>query len=200
MQPHNIVSREEWIAARKAHLAHEKEYTKARERLAEERRALPWVKVDKDYVFDGPDGKVVAGRSVQGAQPARGAALHVRARLERCLQELLVLGRRLRAHDPASCRARHHDGRDLARAAAKARRVQAADGLDLRLAVVRRQAISTTTTPFRSRRSKSSRGDRLQFRHHAASASRKRPESACSTATRPATSSTPIPASPAAST
>jgi len=57
MQPHNIVSREEWIAARKAHLAHEKEYTRARERLSEERRALPWVKVDKTYVFDGPNGK-----------------------------------------------------------------------------------------------------------------------------------------------
>ncbi len=57
MQPHTVVSREEWIAARKAHLAHEKEYTKARERLAEERRALPWVKVDKDYLFDGPNGK-----------------------------------------------------------------------------------------------------------------------------------------------
>src|SRR5947199_8564878 len=58
MQPHAIVSREEWIAARKAHLAQEKEYTKARERLSEERRALPWVKVDKDYVFDGPNGRV----------------------------------------------------------------------------------------------------------------------------------------------
>ena len=58
MQPHTVVSREEWLAARKAHLAHEKEYTRARERLSEERRALPWVKVDKDYAFDGPDGKV----------------------------------------------------------------------------------------------------------------------------------------------
>jgi predicted dithiol-disulfide oxidoreductase (DUF899 family) len=58
MQPHTIVSREEWIAARKAHLTHEKEYTKVRERLAEARRALPWVKVEKDYLFDGPDGKV----------------------------------------------------------------------------------------------------------------------------------------------
>jgi len=55
---HPVVSREEWIAARKAHLAREKEYTRARERLAEERRALPWVKVDKDYLFDGPDGRV----------------------------------------------------------------------------------------------------------------------------------------------
>src|SRR5216683_2857157 len=57
MQPHNIVSREEWIAARKTHLAHEKELTKARERLNAERRALPWVKVDKDYVFEGASGK-----------------------------------------------------------------------------------------------------------------------------------------------
>ena len=67
MQPHNVVSREEWIAARKAHLAHEKEYTQARERLSEERRALPWVKVDKDYVFDGPGGKVTLADLFKGA-------------------------------------------------------------------------------------------------------------------------------------
>jgi predicted dithiol-disulfide oxidoreductase (DUF899 family) len=58
MQPHKIVSREEWIEARKAHMAHEKEFTKARDRLVEERQALPWVKVDKDYAFEGPNGKV----------------------------------------------------------------------------------------------------------------------------------------------
>src|SRR5260370_25839203 len=56
-QPHKIVARKEWIAARKAHLTHEKEYTRARDRLSQERRALPWVKVDKTYVFDGPNGK-----------------------------------------------------------------------------------------------------------------------------------------------
>jgi predicted dithiol-disulfide oxidoreductase (DUF899 family) len=58
MQPHKVVSREEWIEARKAHMAREKEFTRARDLLAEERRALPWVKVDKDYAFDGPNGKV----------------------------------------------------------------------------------------------------------------------------------------------
>src|SRR6476620_8787473 len=58
MQPHKIVSREEWIEARKAHLAHEKEYTRARDRLSEVRRALPWVSVDKAYWFDGPNGQV----------------------------------------------------------------------------------------------------------------------------------------------
>ncbi|MGH6748273.1 MAG: DUF899 domain-containing protein [Methyloceanibacter sp.] len=57
MEPHKIVSREEWTSARKALLAKEKEFTRARDRLSAERRALPWVKVDKAYVFDTPDGK-----------------------------------------------------------------------------------------------------------------------------------------------
>jgi predicted dithiol-disulfide oxidoreductase (DUF899 family) len=57
MQQHQVVSRREWIAARKAHLDHEKEFTRARDRLSAERRALPWVKVDKPYVFEGPKGK-----------------------------------------------------------------------------------------------------------------------------------------------
>ena len=57
MQPNKIVSREEWIEARKAHMVREKEFTRARDLLSEERRALPWVKVDKDYAFDGANGK-----------------------------------------------------------------------------------------------------------------------------------------------
>ena len=57
MEPHSIVSAEDWTKARKALLAKEKEFTRARDRLSAERRALPWVKVDKDYVFDTPDGK-----------------------------------------------------------------------------------------------------------------------------------------------
>ena len=57
MPEHAIVSRQEWLAARMAHLAKEKELTRARDALAAERRALPWVKIDKDYVFDGPGGK-----------------------------------------------------------------------------------------------------------------------------------------------
>ena len=57
MQPHKIVSRDQWIAARKALLAKEKELTEARDRLSAERRALPWVKVEKPYNFDTPAGK-----------------------------------------------------------------------------------------------------------------------------------------------
>jgi predicted dithiol-disulfide oxidoreductase (DUF899 family) len=66
MQTHKIVSREEWIAARKAHMAREKELTQAREALSQARRALPWVKVDKDYLFDGPNGKVTLAELFKG--------------------------------------------------------------------------------------------------------------------------------------
>ena len=57
MQPHNIVPHDEWIAARKAYLAEEKAFTRARDALAKRRRELPWEKVEKTYVFDTPDGK-----------------------------------------------------------------------------------------------------------------------------------------------
>lgn len=68
MQPHKIVSQDEWLVARKAHLAKEKELTRLRDQLAAERQELPWVKVEKDYAFDGPDGEetlagLFAGRS-----------------------------------------------------------------------------------------------------------------------------------------
>ncbi|HEX4407683.1 MAG TPA: thioredoxin family protein [Xanthobacteraceae bacterium] len=57
MEPHAIVSHDEWIAARKAHLADEKAFTKARDELSRKRRELPWEKLEKTYVFEGPNGK-----------------------------------------------------------------------------------------------------------------------------------------------
>jgi predicted dithiol-disulfide oxidoreductase (DUF899 family) len=58
MADHRVVSRAEWLAARTALLAKEKAFTKLRDELSAERRALPWVRIDKDYVFDGASGKV----------------------------------------------------------------------------------------------------------------------------------------------
>ena len=58
MQTHDIVSRDEWIAARRELLAEEKAWTRERDRLAQRRRALPWVRVDKDYVFQSTNGQV----------------------------------------------------------------------------------------------------------------------------------------------
>jgi predicted dithiol-disulfide oxidoreductase (DUF899 family) len=54
---HPVVSRDAWIEARKHHLAREKAFTRQRDQLSAERRALPWVKVDKEYIFEGPDGR-----------------------------------------------------------------------------------------------------------------------------------------------
>jgi predicted dithiol-disulfide oxidoreductase (DUF899 family) len=61
MQPHRIVSRDEWIAARKAHLRNEKALTRMRDMIAKERQALPWVKVDKNYLFDTTAGRTTLG-------------------------------------------------------------------------------------------------------------------------------------------
>ena len=80
--PPRIVSREEWLAARKALLAREREMTHLHDRLKAERRALPWVRVTTDYVFDSVDGPVALadlfdGRSqlvVQHFMLAPGAA------------------------------------------------------------------------------------------------------------------------------
>ncbi len=57
MEPHKVVTHDEWIAARKAHLAEEKAFTRARDTLARKRRELPWEKVNKNYIFDTPAGK-----------------------------------------------------------------------------------------------------------------------------------------------
>ena len=68
MTGHRVVSREEWVSARRKLLAREKESTRLRDRLTAERRTLPWVKIEKPYLFDGPDGRetladLFAGRS-----------------------------------------------------------------------------------------------------------------------------------------
>ncbi|HET9320332.1 MAG TPA: thioredoxin family protein [Bryobacteraceae bacterium] len=57
LPPHQVVSREEWLAARKELLAKEKKHLRESDDLAAERRALPWVKIEKNYPFDTPAGK-----------------------------------------------------------------------------------------------------------------------------------------------
>ena len=57
MKRSRIVSRDEWLVARKDLLTREKELTRLRDEVSRHRRELPWVKIDKEYVFDGPDGR-----------------------------------------------------------------------------------------------------------------------------------------------
>jgi predicted dithiol-disulfide oxidoreductase (DUF899 family) len=66
MEKHEVVSREKWIAAREQLLAKEKEFTRLRDQLSERRRALPWERVEKDYVFEGPKGKETLAQVFDG--------------------------------------------------------------------------------------------------------------------------------------
>jgi len=61
-----IVSRAEWLAAREKLLAREKQLTREHDAIAAERRGLPWVKVEKEYVFDGPKGQLTLSDLFQG--------------------------------------------------------------------------------------------------------------------------------------
>ena len=65
-----IVSPQEWEAAREALLVKEKELTRARDAMAAERRRMPWMAVEKDYRFEGPNGPASLRRPVRGPPPA----------------------------------------------------------------------------------------------------------------------------------
>jgi predicted dithiol-disulfide oxidoreductase (DUF899 family) len=66
VNPHKIASKTEWLVARKDLLKREKELTRLRDEISRHRRELPWVKVEKDYVFDAPEGKVTLAELFDG--------------------------------------------------------------------------------------------------------------------------------------
>lgn len=66
VERHRVVSHEEWLTARKALLEEEKAFTQARDALTQKRLELPWEKVEKDYVFDGPNGKELLSGLFEG--------------------------------------------------------------------------------------------------------------------------------------
>jgi predicted dithiol-disulfide oxidoreductase (DUF899 family) len=66
MSAHEVVSHAEWTEARKALLAREKEFTRLRDELSAQRRALPWERVEAGYRFDGPEGRQSLPELFQG--------------------------------------------------------------------------------------------------------------------------------------
>jgi predicted dithiol-disulfide oxidoreductase (DUF899 family) len=66
LKGHAVVSHEEWLAARTALLAKEKEFTRLRDELSQQRRALPWEKVDKEYIFEGSRGRQTLAELFEG--------------------------------------------------------------------------------------------------------------------------------------
>ncbi len=58
MEGHKVVDHAAWVAARQKHLIKEKEFTRLRDQVTRERQALPWERVEKEYSFEGPDGRL----------------------------------------------------------------------------------------------------------------------------------------------
>jgi predicted dithiol-disulfide oxidoreductase (DUF899 family) len=66
MEERKVVSRQEWLKARRDLLVKEKKITRLRDALVAERRSLPWVRIEKEYVFDGPVGRVTLSDLFEG--------------------------------------------------------------------------------------------------------------------------------------
>src|SRR5262249_42570561 len=134
-----VVSRAEWLAARKTLLRREKEFTRQRDALSAERRRLPMVRVEEEYTFEGPGGPRTL-RELFGTQRQLIIyQLHVRPRLGGGLQELLAPhGQRRWQHRPPR-RARYVLRGRLPCAASEDRGVQGAHGMGLPLALLVRQ-------------------------------------------------------------
>ena len=66
VNPTRVVFRGEWLVARKDLLTREKDLTRLRDEVGRHRRELPWVKVEKRYVFDGPNGRETLADLLRG--------------------------------------------------------------------------------------------------------------------------------------
>src|SRR5882672_6460926 len=80
LEGRSTVSREQWLEARKALLAREKELTRLRDELVLQRRALPWVRIDKAYVFEAVRGKESLAELFAGRSQLLGASTGFRPR------------------------------------------------------------------------------------------------------------------------
>ena len=77
MEQHPVVSREEWLVARQRLLQQEKAFTQQRDQLSQARRNLPWVTIEKDYLFDSPNGKETLSDLFDGQSQTFGVSFYV---------------------------------------------------------------------------------------------------------------------------
>ena len=105
---HPVVSQERWIAERKKLLAREKELTHLRDQVARERRALPWVRIDKVYTFDTPEGARTLADLFDSRRQLMVQHFMLGPDWEAGLPELLLHGRPHRRRERAPGTSRRH--------------------------------------------------------------------------------------------
>src|SRR5713101_2085657 len=169
MPTHKVVKHDEWLAARKRHLAKEKEFTRLRDQLSRERRNLPWELVEKQYTFEGEHGTQTLSDLFEGRSqlviyhamfhPDTGVPYPLDT--GRALLRLLLLDGQLQRRHRPSEPPRHHHGRGLTGPLREACRLQEADGLGLSVAVIVRQRLQLRLSRLFHRRK--GREGRLQL-------------------------------------
>ena len=164
---HPVVSRELWVAERKTLLAHEKELTRLRDQIARERRALPWVRIEKNYVFDAPEGRRPLADLFEGRRQLLVQHFMFAPGVGAGLPELLLHGRPHRRHERAPGASRRHAAGRLARAAGRDRALSPAHGLAVPVGVLAWQRLQPRLRrQLHAGRTGQGRGP-LQLRHAA---------------------------------
>jgi predicted dithiol-disulfide oxidoreductase (DUF899 family) len=113
--------------------------SRLRDELSRQQRALPWERVDEEYVFDGPEGRHKPSPSSSRGEPARRLPLPCSRRRTTRLPELLLVGRQLRPNVVHLNAPRHHVRRRLPRTGREAVRVPRAARLELQVGLVGRE-------------------------------------------------------------
>jgi predicted dithiol-disulfide oxidoreductase (DUF899 family) len=142
MEHPKVVAPAEWVAARKELLKKEKEFSRLRDQLSQQRRELPWEKVEKAYVFDGPKGKETLADLFGG----RSQLIMYQSWVEGRLPKLLVHLRPYRRQRGAPGSARREAGGGFASSAGADRGVQEAHGMEVPFGPRRTAATSIMTT------------------------------------------------------
>ena len=140
MTTYAIASRDTWLDARRDLLAAEKDLTRRADEVTRLRQALPWVKVEKVYEFEGSQGPLNQ-RPLRWSLAAYRAAFYAGRWLGSGLQELLLYGRSYRQHDGPSRTSRHRDGGNLTGAVCRNRAFPQAHGLEFLMGVFVRQRL-----------------------------------------------------------
>ena len=151
MKDHDVVDATAWLRARKALLDKEKEFTCARDALTLARRALPWERVDKRYVFDGPDGRRDAGQPLRRSHRSSSSTTSCSVRTRTSAARAARSGPTTSiATSCISRRATSRSSRSRAHPWTKLSAFKQRFGWTLQMGLVAAGAISTSTTTCRS--------------------------------------------------
>ena len=136
VEHHPVVSQEEWVKQRLKLMEKEKQYLRAGDALAAEVRALPWVKVEKSYLFTSPQGDLTLAGPLQAASSAIGQALHDGTRTGVAVSGLLARNGPYRRSATALRTSRPGVCSRVAGAHRRNRSCARADGVEVLLAIV----------------------------------------------------------------